>query len=716
MILSPITAGAGGVSLSRFSMVAVRKRIAFLFVALTVVFALLSARLVYLEVIRNEHYLALALDQRLRPVPLLASRGDILDRNQNKLAVSMSTDAVYATPIEVKNVAQTAATLAPILDLDPTWLENRLSKKQAVVWLKLKVDPQTARQVRLLDLAGVGVTDRPQRFYPHGSLAAHILGFAGIDNQGLEGLEAYYDRYLRGNPGMIMQERDAHGRTIPGGLEQRLAPQDGFDLVLTLDQVIQHIAERELAKAVAETQSEFGMVLLVHPKTGEVLASAVYPSFDPNNYADWPSETWRNRVVTDQFEPGSIFKVITGASALEANVTRLDEVFVDPGRLVRWGGAVSCWRAGGHGQQTFLEATENSCNPVFAILGADRLGPNRFYKFASGFGFGKRSGIDFPGEATGQLPRPGQVKHGELLQWANIGFGQGVAVTPIQMVMAVSAIANGGRLMKPYLVKEIRDKSGRLTQRQEPEEVRQVVSEKTAREFALAMRSVVINGSGRRAEALGYNVAGKTGTAQMPSPRGGYSEERMASFVGFAPVQDPQVAGVVMLVNIGVRPAYGGTWAAPVFAEVVRETLEYMGVAREADVEALEQASPGTVFVPNVQSLPLQEAERIINSVGLRALADSKGSYVEYQMPRPGAEVKTGSTIHLSLYAEGQEGDEVIVPDIVGRSVRDASVSLGQAGLRLRIEGTGIAVSQSPVAGTRVKRNDVVTARFEPIR
>lgn len=696
-------------------MVSVRRRIASLFMIFVGVFAILGIRLLYLEVIRNQYYLALALDQRMRPIPLLASRGDILDRNQNKLAVSMSTDAVYATPIEIKDMEQVVATLAPLLDLEPEWLRERLSRQQAMVWLKLKVDPETARQVIELGLPGVGVTDRPQRFYPQGSLAAQTLGFAGMDNQGLEGLEAYYDRYLRGNPGMIVRERDARGRSIPGGSERRLAPQDGYDLVLALDQVVQYVAERHLQKAVIETQSEFGIAVFVDPQTGEILANAVYPTFDPNNYASVTADTWRNRAFTDQYEPGSIFKVITGASALEANVTRLDEVFVDPIRLVRWGGTVSCWRSQGHGAQTLVEATENSCNPVFAILAADRLGPKTFYRYASAFGFGSRTGVDFPGEARGLLPRPGETKHGELLQWANIGFGQGVAVSPIQMAMAVGAIANGGRLMRPHLAKEIRDKSGKLVKAFEPEVVRRVLSEQTAQDFAKVMRSVVVNGSGSRADVPGFRVAGKTGTAEMPSPSGGYSNDRIASFVGFAPVDDPQIAGVVMLVKIGVRPAYGGTWAAPVFAAVVEEVLEYMGVERRADPESLQKAAPDHAFVPNVQSLALSDATRMLAAAGLRAVTDgSTSGYVEHQMPRPGVEVKRGSNVHLSLYPEGNGVETVRIPDAVGRTLRDVSVLLGQAGLRLRIEGVGEqAYAQEPKAGSYARKGDVVTVKFK---
>ncbi len=691
-------------------MVTVRKRVVTLLLFFSGVFALLFLRLSYLEVIAGDRLFSWAIDQRQSIIPILADRGEILDRNLTKLAVSMSTDAVFAIPAEVKDVEDTAAKLAPLLQLDKEWLLDRLQKRQRMVWLKLRVDPVTARAVRELELPGIDIVVRPQRFYPHDELAAQLLGFAGIDNQGLEGLEAYYDRYLRGVDGMLLQERDATGRIIPGTLEQHIPPLSGNSLVLTIDHVIQYIAERELAKAVQETNSEFGISIFVQPKTGEILAMAVYPSFNPNYYSSWTADVWRNRAVTDQFEPGSTFKVVTGVSALEAGVTRLDEVFVDPIHLSRWGGRVNCWRSQGHGQQTLVEATENSCNPIFAILAADRLGPQKFYRYASAFGFGQKTGIDLPGEAVGMLPKPGDTRHGELLQWANIGFGQGVAVTPLQMAMMVSALANDGKLMRPHIVKEIRDRNGKIVQSFPPEVVRQVISKQVANDFAKVMRSVVVNGSGLRAEVPGYRVAGKTGTAEMPSPLGGYSDDRIASFIGFAPVDDPQIAGVVMLVKIGVRPAYGGTWAAPVFSAVVGDALEYMQVARKAEVSLPN--TNGQAYVPNVQNLPRSEALNVLAQAGLQVACTGTGEYVEQQLPRPGAQVKIGSTVQLSFETEGEACDEVVVPDVVGRTMRDAAVSLGQAGLVIVVEGSGIATQQQPAAGTHVECGERVVVKF----
>ena len=304
-----------------------------------------------------------------------------------------------------------------------------------------------------------------------------------------------------------------------------------------------------------------GIFVAVDPKTGDILAMATYPSFDPNHFSDYPPELWKNRAVTDQFEPGSTFKVITGSVALEVGAATLASTYVDPVRLERWGGVVNCWRAGGHGEQTFVEALENSCNPVFAVMSADEIGPARFYEYIRAFGFGGRLGIDFPGEGTGLVPRP---TPNPSLQWANVGFGQGIAVTPLQMAMAVAAIANGGTLYKPRLVKEIRTKDGDIVEARAPEIIRQVLSRQTAQEFISAMRSVVANGSGTRADVPGYRVAGKTGTAQIPE-HGRYIDLNMATFVGFAPADDPAIVGVVMLYKVHAQPSWGGTWAAPVF-------------------------------------------------------------------------------------------------------------------------------------------------------
>ncbi|WP_324717893.1 penicillin-binding transpeptidase domain-containing protein [Carboxydochorda subterranea] len=697
----------------------VRRRIAWLLLGTLAAGAALTARLFYLQVVRHGHFTRLALEQRLRPLPLDAQRGTILDRSGNKLAISVSADAVYAVPSEVGDPAGTARKLASVLGMDAGEIEQRLRMRQATVWIARNLGPEQAQAIRTLRLPGIGLVERPQRVYPNGTLAAQVLGITGIDNQGLEGLEFYYDAHLRGVQGRVEAERDAAGREIPGGVSRYVPAEDGHTLVLTIDQVIQYRAERELERAVKETQSDFGLFVAVDPSTGEILAMAQYPGFDPNHYSDYPPEVRRNRAVTDQLEPGSTFKVVTGSAALEAGVVRPDDRFFDPGFVLIGGGKVSCWLPGGHGSQSFVEAVENSCNPVFAIIGAQRLGPALFYKFARAFGFGEPLGIDFPGEAAGSLPVPGSIAHGEILRWANIGFGQGVSVTPLQLVMAAATIANGGVLMKPHLVREIRTADGQVLERTSPMALRRVLSPATAQEFARMMRSVVVNGSGTRAEIPGYRVAGKTGTAQIPRPTGGYGDDTMASFLGFAPVDAPRIVGVVMLYRLKVQPRWGGLWAAPTFKAIMEDALGYLRVPRRE--EKPKQPSKDAngvqmVLVPNVLYLTAEEAAQKLGAAGLKTGIEGTGRLVVDQIPRGGAEVDPGTRVLLVLdqHVHPVERSEVEVPPVLGKSVRDVAAILAEYGLILHVDGSGFATFQSPSPGTRVPVGSPVEVRFEP--
>ncbi|HEY8498955.1 MAG TPA: penicillin-binding transpeptidase domain-containing protein [Limnochordales bacterium] len=690
---------------------------AWLFVLSAAAFVALGLRLFYLQVVRHGHYTRLAFEQRLRPLPLDPRRGTIYDRSGHKLAISVSADAVYAIPSEVEDPEATARALAQVLGMPADEIRQRLQSRQAAVWIARRLDTQTAQRVRALHLPGIGLVERPQRVYPNGSLAAQVLGITGIDNQGLEGLEFYYDAHLRGVPGRIEAERDAAGREIPGGISRYVPAQDGHQLVLTIDQVIQYRAERELERVVKETSAELGIFVAVDPQTGEILAMAQYPTFDPNDYAAYPPEVRRNRAVTDQFEPGSTFKIVTGSAALEAGVVRPDERFFDPGFVLVGGGRVSCWLPGGHGSQTFVEATENSCNPVFAIIGAQRLGPETFYRFARAFGFGQPLGIDFPGEAAGFLPAPGTIQHGELLRWANIGFGQGVAVTPLQLAMAAAAIANGGVLMKPHLVKEVRTADGQVLERVQPVALRRVLSPGTAAEFARILRSVVVNGSGTRAEIPGYRVAGKTGTAQVPEPGGGYGDDAMASFVGFAPVDGARLVGLVMIYKLKVQPRWGGLWAAPTFRAIMGDALSYLRVPRREEAPprpARGEDGQPLALVPNVLFMGSDEAVGKVEQAGLRVAVEGSGALVVDQIPRGGTQVPQGTRVRLVLDQElpRPAEPEVEVPSVLGKSVSEAAAILARRGLLLNVEGSGFAVFQSPPPGTRVPAGSPVEVRF----
>lgn len=707
----------------RFSGVVIRKRISFLFFGALVLTVLLTTRLAYVQIVQHRDLTRLALEQRLRGVAADALRGPIYDRNMDALALSVSADAVYVRPVEITSKEATAAALAAILDLSRDDVMRRLQRNEAEVWIARRVSQEQAAAVRSAELPGVHLAQRTARVYPQGSLAAHVLGMVGIDNQGLEGLELYYDDVLRGTAGEALTERDAGGRIIPQGMSTFVNPVDGHGLVLTIDTAIQAVAERELERACIATLSEYCMTLWMDPRTGHVLALATYPSYDANAATAYPADVRRNRAIVDQFEPGSIFKVITSVAAMEEGVVAPDEGFFDRGFIEIGGGRVNCWRGGGHGSLTFAEAVEHSCNPVFAELGGLRLGPERFYPYLEAFGFGDRLGLDFPGEAKGQVPKPGEVVHGEVLQWANIGFGQGVAVSPLQIVSALATIANGGVRMQPQLVQGFVDP---LTGAVEPvrrQPLQRVISEATARTFLTMMRATVETGSGTNAAVAGYNVGGKTGTSQI-AEGGVYTEKRAASFIGVAPVEDPQLVGIVVLHDLQPRPAYGGVHAAPVWGAVAKEALPLLGVAPSVPTEDGDTPNALHVQVPNVQNLPRPQAELLLREAGLHGVARGLGTYVLSQTPGPGTAVARGTEVLLDFWdvPEHWRG-ETTVPDVRGRTMRQAAEALADVGLVLDIRGDGLfsvpeatlaarATEQTPAPGQRLLRGDRVAVKF----
>ena len=707
----------------RLSHFVLRQRIVLVFVVAAAAAMLLIARLAYIQLLQYQHLTDLALEQRLRGVPADPLRGTVYDRNGTELATSVSADAVYVRPAEISDPHGTAVALASLLNLPYEQVLARLGQRQAEVWIARRVDEDAARRVREAALPGAYVAQRTARIYPHGTLAAHVLGIVGIDNQGLEGLELQYDEVLRGVPGRELVERDARGRVIPHGMADFVPPQDGRGLVLTIDAAIQAIAERELERACISTLSEFCMTLWMNPRTGEILAMAVYPTFDPNAPGDYPPDYRRNRVVTDQFEPGSIFKIVTAVAALEEGVVAPDEEFYDAGFIEIGGGRVHCWRGGGHGRLTFARAVEVSCNPVFAELGGLRLGPQRFYPYLQAFGFGARLGLDYPGEGRGLIPVPGQVVHGEILRWANVGFGQGVAVTPLQMLSALATIANDGVRMRPQLVAGIVDPVTGNVEPIRPQPVGRVISPETARAFLAMLRETVVSGSGSNADIPGYLVGGKTGTAQV-AEGGVYTDKRLASFVGVAPVDDPRLVGLVMLFDLKPRPAYGGVHAAPVWRAIAEQALPYLGVTARPGPEASAgpaQPADGRVRVPNVQNLPVTEAEAILRAAGLRPVREGTGTYVLDQAPVPGVLVEPGTQVLLEFWEVPDHWQgETTVPAVLGRPPREVAAILADAGLVLEMKGesgqTAVALTQAPAAGQRVLRGTRVQVEFGPAR
>ena len=644
-----------------------------------------------------------AVAQRMRPQTIDAQRGNILDRNYKTLAISVGADAVYALPDSIRDVEGTAQKLAPYLPVSEGDLLKLLnSRSSSSVWLARGLSVEASDAIRRLGLPGIRVVKRPQRYYPQGSLASHVVGIAGSDNQGLEGIEYYYEQILRGTPGRQAIERDATQRSIPGGDSEFIPPQAGHDVVLTIDSVIQYIAESHLQEAVISSKSDRGLALVMNPNTGEILANAIYPTFDPNYFQDFSADRRRNVAITDQYEPGSTFKFVTAGVTLDLGLADSDRTF-DSGSL--WevgGGRVRNSDGRVFGKITFLEAMERSDNITFAKLSAE-MGPERFLPYLLDFGFGARSGVDFPGEITGMVP---PNRSGQALQWANTGFGQGIAVTPLQLLNAVSAIANGGSLMKPYFVREIRDSQGKLIEQFEPEVLKNPVTSETANEVRQLLRSVVVNGNGNRADVPGYYVAGKTGTAEVPKG-GAYGEERIASFLGFAPVDDPALAILVILYHPKVDSAYGGVLAAPLFKDIMEESLEYLNIKRRQE----GQGRASFVLVPNVLNFTRDEAQARLSQTNLHWTMEGEGTLISSQTPNPGVRVPAQTTVHLFFYQDEQTED-VEIPDVSGRSMRDASTILLESGLRIKITGSGIAVEQSPRAGTKVPKGSAVDVIF----
>lgn len=681
-----------------------------LFIVFGILFSTLTIRLVYLQLYDKARYTTLAQAQRIKPQTIDPHRGNIYDRNFNLLAMSTGAYSIHVIPSDQRDPLQAAQLLSLYLPMNSTEIFNKLDKQiedQKNFWLIRKLKPDTAKIIKELDIPGIRLIARPQRFYPNGSLAAHVLGIAGVDNQGLEGLEYYYDETLRGVPGVVEQERDAVQRVIPRGVETITPPQNGNDLVLTIDSAIQYIAERELQLAINSSQSQQGAILVVRPSTGEILANAVYPIFDPNDYQSFPDGNRRNIIVTDQYEPGSTFKVFTAAAALDFGIVDGSREFYSGPSWSVGGGNVRSSNIYGHGNISFQEAIEVSDNITFAQLSVD-MGATNFFPYLRNFGFGSRLNIDFPGEASGILPKPGEIRHGETLQWANIGFGQGIAVTPLQLLMATAAIANNGELMQPYYVAQIRDSHGKIIEKTIPTVSSQPVRSNTANILSEFLTSAVTNGSGSRARIVGVEVAGKTGTAEIPE-QGGYSDQRIASFVGYAPASDPEIAVLVVLYAPQTDVRYGGVLAAPVFQTVVEQSLDYLGVEK---LQLVTERSSMSV-VPNVRNYSLSEARQALTNNNLRWNHNDSGLIVRDQIPRPGSRVPAQTIVNLFFYNE-LEPETVEVPDVIGLSMRDVNAILTELDLRFQPHGSGMAIAQNPEVGAIIPKGSVIVVDFLP--
>jgi cell division protein FtsI (penicillin-binding protein 3) len=543
-----------------------------LFLSLAASLAVISGRLFSLQVRQHPKLVEAANRQYRRLVPLVSRRGTIYDRNGRQFAGSLRVSSIFAQPSQVEDPEGAAVGLAKALSLSVQRVLEGLRSDKPFLWIKRRVSPEEAMAVSQLGFKGIGSIAESKRFYPKQELGAHLLGFVGVDDRGLEGLELQYDGCLAGKPRWVVREQDALRRPI---FREEAGEAQGCDLYLTIDEVIQYVTERELEAAVSRVQAVSGTAIVMDPLTGEILALANFPSFNPNRYAESHSFARRNRAVADYYEPGSAFKVVVGAAALE-------ERLVQPGdRLNGEGGAIE---VGGivirdherFGTITFSEVLAHSSN-VGAIKVGMRLGKSLYYDYISGFGFGNLTGIDLPGETPGRIRRP---KDWSAVSLASLSIGQELSVTPLQMLVAVSALANGGTLVRPYVAGSVRAADGKVISHGSPVQLRRVITEKTARTLTDILKGVVTDGTGKAAAIEGFEVAGKTGTSQkLDRATGRYSRQKVvASFVGFVPATQPRLA-IVVVIDEPKTLQWGGSIAAPTFREIARESLKYLKIA-----------------------------------------------------------------------------------------------------------------------------------------
>ena len=698
----------------------VRKRLVLLMGVFFLLFLCVCARLVELQIFRQKELTARGVSQWTRSGVVAARRGDIVDTNGRLLAQSVTSFILTARPRDVRNVQALADVLERELGLNAERVAAKLSgSKAASVTLARQVSREDADRLRAIRqdaenpdsdaLIGITFDEDASRWYPMGSLLAQVLGLCNVDGEGQSGLELKYDDILAGKPGRIVTEVDARARTLPDGVTLYIPAEQGNTLRLTIDRDVQAAVERAVRECAQVNEALSVQAIAMDVNTGAVLAMAMYPTYDPQNPPredlEKLNELMRLTVLSDVYEPGSTFKMLTAAAAIDCGATNPQEGFYCSGKITVDGSTVRCWGAP-HGAETMARALENSCNPVFTQI-ALRLGSERFYQYLHAFGLGSRTGIDLYGEAAGILIGQSRVKNVDL---ARIGFGQSVAVTPIQMITAACAVVNGGRLMKPYLVEAIEDSEGAVISKTSPTVVATPISAATSATMRRLLHGVVENGGGKNAKISGWSVGGKTGTAQIYKNGRIESNLHIGSFVGFAPADNPKVALLVTVNEAQVKPDYGGTTAAPFAAQIFSEILPLLGVPKTDG-----SAKAKHVTMPNVTGMDVRDAKAILRELGLDAVTDGTSPNVTGQLPPAGTDVQEGFC--AMLYVTGEEApsaqDYARVPDVIGMGMRECAQTLRKNGFEMNAQGDGLAARQSPAGETYAPAGTQVLVTFE---
>ena len=613
-------------------------------------FLLIIFKVFYIQVISYDKLNNLAASLWNRNLPIEADRGTIYDRNKKVLASNKTTVSLVLIPNQIKDKEKTAVMLANILNVSKDDMLKHVLKKTSMERVHpygRRLDFKIADKIADLKLPGVYLVKESKRYYPYNTMLSHTIGFVGIDNQGLSGLELMYNDYLTGAYGAIKYTSDAKGNKLDL-TENYVEPQDGVNMTLTVDYELQESLERELSNAMLRYNPEQALGIIMDPKTGEILAMASQPAFEPANYQNYTTEEInRNLPIWMTYEPGSTFKIITLSAALEEKKVDLDnDHFYDGGSIKVENARIKCWKAGGHGEQTFKQVVENSCNPGFVALG-QRLGVETLFKYIKAFGFGKKTGIDLNGESTGILFPIDKVGPVEL---ATTSFGQGVSVTPIQQITAVSAAINGGYLYEPYIVKSLNEPSTNgVIKYNKPKLVKKVISNDTSLKVRMALESVVNNGSGRNAYIEGYRVGGKTGTAQKVKDGKYMVGNYITSFIGFLPANDPKVVVYVAIDNAKGITQYGGTVAAPIAKSILTDAIRILNIKRPGgdSEKKYNYTDKKYVKVSNVLNMDKIEASKKLKDFKIEFTGS--GDRVLEQSPKAGVKLFEGDTVRLYL-------------------------------------------------------------------
>ncbi len=695
------------------------------------------------QIVNYNFYQTRAIQQQTMDTTLTPERGTIFSRNYTALAVSAPVETVYINPkgVDDDDAATVARGLSEILGVDEATVLEKTKKNNYYELIKRRIDSETADKVRAFidenDFTGIHLVNDTKRYYPNNSLACHILGFTGTDNVGLDGIEKIYNEYLQGTSGKMITAKNAIGEELPYEYETYVEAQNGRNVVLTIDETVQYYLEKHLQSARLEQQCLEGAAgIVINVKNGEILGMASLPNYDPNQYnsitdqmmleklstltgeeletttTDYRNKIWRNKCTVDTYMPGSTFKIVTLSMALEEGIINTNSTYNCPGYIRVADRSIRCWKSGGHGFQTLSKAIQNSCNPAFITIGT-QVGPTTFYQYFKNFGLTEKTGVDLTGEASGIW-----FSKFQEVELATASFGQNFKITPMQMITAVAAAANGGKLITPHVVREItetqEDGSEKVVKSFTPEVKRQVISEETSDLVCDLLEEVVTVGSGKNAYVKGYRVAGKTGTSEKIDVYNATGEKTyISSFIGFAPADDPEYAVLVMLDTPSKSEIYGGIIAAPVAGDVLADILPYLGVQPRYTAEELETLD---ISVPSVVDQTVANAKALLNEKGITCKVVGEGDTVTAQSPAGGNTMPLSGT--MILYTEGKTPNEnIMVPDLVNYSVAGATNRIKQSGLNVRVvgnantEATSLVISQSPAAGEMVAEGAVITIR-----